>query len=472
MHSLIAGLSLWVVLYQQPAIPAGAEKSLAGAGGSIVVRMPEIGALVVAGNLAVAAKAASDPNVAYVAEHREFQLIPDRVAEAPEIPPKRDPTLARPTRRTDEPMYGLQWDKHRIAGAPWDDGSYNVPQGRPEVVVAVLDTGAEAGHADIAPNLDAARSRAFYPVQKDPNGIADPASWDDRNGHGTWCLSAVAAPINGEGISGVAPRVRIAALKVLGDHGTGSFVSLAQALIYSGSRFDVASMSLIGYLRRDNPDHKALREMVQRAVAYARERGVTPIAALGNASLDIADPVFLQTYMPIPAELDGVIGVSATGWSDLKSSYSNFGPVITDVTAPGGDYGVQAPDPNFPGRGGVLGAWAPDSTSMPGASYAWANGTSMACPNAAGVAALIISTHGDFGPFMAKGFHLDPDTVESILKKTTRPLPCPEPPDVTYIGLSPPYPPNTQIGPVQRCEEKTANFYGAGMTDARTIVTP
>ncbi len=96
------------------------------------------------------------------------------------------------------------------------------------------------------------RSRAFVDsatgealTAPDPN----PASWDDRHGHGSWCLSAVAAPINAVGVSGVAPNVTLVALKVLGDTGRGSYLAVANALIYAGvNKFDVASMSLGGYL--------------------------------------------------------------------------------------------------------------------------------------------------------------------------------------------------------------------------------
>jgi subtilisin family serine protease len=164
-----------------------------------------------------------------------------------------------------------------------------------------------------------------------------------------------------------------------------------------------------------------LRELVQRAVTRARESGVTVFAALGNAAFDINDPDFLAMYMPIPAELDGVIGVSATNYFDEKASYSNYGFDITDIAAPGGDLGV-VPEPGFEGDGALLGAWAPDSSTNPGAMYAWLQGTSMACPNAAGVAALIVSQYGDFSPYRMRGPHLAPKIVENYLRQSAFPL--------------------------------------------------
>jgi hypothetical protein len=89
-----------------------------------------------------------------------------------------------------------------------NQGSYAVQRGRPDVTVAVLDTGADilpTPHVDIAnpasgTNFDYARSRSFFPVQPSPDGDPNPAAWDDKHGHGSWCLSAVGAPINGRGV--------------------------------------------------------------------------------------------------------------------------------------------------------------------------------------------------------------------------------------------------------------------------------
>jgi len=359
-----------------------------------------------------------------------------------------------------------------------NQGSYAVQQGRPDVVIAVLDTGADiltVPHQDIAPNLDFARSRSFVGAVP-PGGDPTPAAWDDKNGHGSWCLSAVGAPINGRGISGVAPRVKLVALKVLTDAGSGSYSALAQALIYAGvNKFDVASMSLGGYLCRSNQGSHALIKLVQRAVNFARSNGVTPIAALGNDSFDLSDGSFFRDFIEVPGEIDGVIGVSATGYFNLKASYSNYGVGKTDVSAPGGDFGVQATSQANPvGGGSVLGAWAQEVFG-PNA-YAFASGTSMACPNAAGVCALIISQYGDFTPDNSNKLHMSPQRVESYLQQSANNQPCQEPREVNFftvfrIGT---IPAGTQVGaPNQRCQGNAGynNFYGKGMVDAFKAVT-
>ena len=484
-----AGTKRWVVIFHtHSSLPSNVAKRVADAGGALAAELPEVGAVAaVSSDPDFAEKMAKDSSVSDVAEDIEVQFIPtaeqmnlqeagdpSASADSPVEPPGSDAQTGS------EPFYNaFQWDKKRMRAS--NQGSYAVQQGRPDVVVAVLDTGAQilpSPHPDIQPNLDVARSRSFFPLQPNPNGDPNPVAWDDRNGHGTHCLSGVGAPINGIGMSGVAPRVRLVALKVLGDNGSGSFVSLAQALIYAGvNKFDVASMSLSNYLRHSNPSTRVLIKLVQRAVNFARENGVTPVAALGNDSFNVSDGDFFRDFITVPAEVDGVIGVSATGYFNLKASYSNYGVGKTDISAPGGDFAVQAPAANFPGLGSVLGAWAPDNPALPGAQYVFASGTSMACPNAAGVCALIISQYGDFTTNgNGSKLHMSPQRVEAYLQLTANNQPCPEPREVTYFLLSPPFPPNTPapgVLPNQRCQGDAGynNFYGKGIVDALKAVT-
>jgi subtilisin family serine protease len=475
----------WVVLFNnQNALPNQVERRVADAGGTILTTLPELGALVATSDSATfAADMRRDPSVSDVGENLAVQMIPTPerlgVVDAGDLSSMGDGPVEPPgtdAQTGSEPFYPFQWDKKRMRAS--NQGSYAVQQGRPDVVVAVLDTGADilpVAHQDIAPNLDFARSRSFFPVQPSPNGDPNPAAWDDKNGHGSWCLSAVGAPINGRGISGIAPRVRLVALKVLGDNGTGSLVSLAQALVYAGvNRFDVASMSLSAYLRHANPETQPLVKLVQRAVNFARASGVTPVAALGNDSFDVSDGNFFRDFITVPAEMDGVIGVSATGYFNLKASYSNYGSGKTDVSAPGGDFAVQALGTANPlGGGSVLGAWAQEVFG-PNA-YAFASGTSMACPNVAGVAALIVSQFGDFTPDNSRKLHMSPQAVEARLQQTANNQPCPDNP-VNYFTVFPigTLPAGSLIEePNQRCQGNAGynNFFGKGMADAFKAVT-
>ena len=190
----------------------------------------------------------------------------------------------------------------------------------------------------------------------------------------------------------------------------------------------------------------------QRAINFARENGVTPVAALGNDSFNVSDGDFFRSFLVVPAEVDGVIGVSATDFTNGKAIYSNYGVGKTDVSAPGGDFTSQIPP-----YGLVLGAWATDSIVLP-AAYVFAGGTSMACPQAAGVCALIISQYGDFTTNgNGRKAHMSPQAVEAVLQKTANNQPCPD----------------TYVDPAQRCQGDAGynNFYGKGMVDALKAVT-
>jgi lantibiotic leader peptide-processing serine protease len=488
-----SGVKRWVIIYhQQNSLPQSADRDVQKAGGAVKTRLPELGVAVAeSSSPTFAADMARDPKVSDVTEDVELKMIPspeqlhaqafgegELDAAAAAEPPGGDAQTG-----SDTFYNAFQWDKKRIRAS--NQGSYAVQQGRPDVTVAVLDTGADilpVPHVDVTnpatgTNFDAARSRSFFPVQPNPDGDPNPAAWDDKHGHGSHCLSAVGAPINGIGMIGVAPKVKLVALKVLGDDGSGSLVSLAQALVYSGvNHFDVASMSLSAYVSHSG--NEPLIKLVQRAADFARSNGVTLVAALGNDSLDVSDGNTFRSFEVVPAELPGVIGVSATGYFNLKASYSNYGMGKTDVSAPGGDFAVQTPTNPVPlHEGSVLGAWATESCGFPNC-YVFASGTSMATPNAAGVAALIISQYGDFTGDNSKKPHMSPQRVESYLQQTANNQPCPEPREVNYVlaVAVPPFAagePVPDVQPNQRCQGDTGynNFYGKGIVDAFKAVT-
>ena len=444
-----------VVFTTESGVPAGAAKLVANAGGTVTATLPQLGAL-------RATSARGDFAAAVAASPQVFAVGPDTVRQ---LLPANDPgdSAPRPAGAPSsggDPLSGQQWDKARLNATP--SGSYAVQPGRRDVVVAVLDTGADTSHPDVAPNLDLARSRSFVPSEPDVQ---------DHNGHGTWCLSAVAAPLNGVGIAGVAPNVTTLALKVLDRNGDGSFSGIAQALVYAADQHaDVASLSLGALI--DRKADKADYELLRRAVKYARAGGVLPVGAVGNEDLDLSDSA-LGKLVELPADLPGVVGVASTGYLDQKAYYSNYGTKQVDVVAPGGDRRFQLPGPGLHGGGRVLGAWPAetigsidpslreeDCSSGACASYAWEQGTSMATPDAAGVAALIVSQLGR--P------HLAPDDVEKVLEGTATPLACPTPPTVTYD-----VPPGILASNTATCQgsAKTNGFYGSGLVNALRAVS-
>ena len=469
----------WTVAFKGNGLPADVDKLVADAGGTIVARVPEIGAIGVS---------SANPNFGTAVKSKSGVLAADVSVEVKLITPPNDgigiasadnnggnfsPAGPDPQGMPD-PLGNQQWDKMRMNATTL--GSYAIQRGRRDVVVAILDTGTDAFHPDIsgAGQLDVARSRSFVPSEP---------TFQDFNGHGTWCMSAVGAPINAIGISGVAPNVTLVALKVLGANGSGTFLGVAQALVYSGQQhFDVASMSLSGYVPK-NADH-ADYIITHRAIQFARSNGVLPVAALSNENFDVSDGSFFRSFVVLPAEAAGVVGVSATGYFNNKAFYSNYGMGKTDVSAPGGstrDYrgipGVGGLPPGSPyfGIGRVLGAWSSTGRELPNDPnveveqctgpggtppclvWAWIQGTSMATPHVAGVAALIISQYGDPD--------LSPTKVEQILQISANNQPCPSPRTVT-AG------PGFFI-PTATCSGDVGynNFFGKGIVDAVKAVT-
>jgi lantibiotic leader peptide-processing serine protease len=437
-------------------VPANAAKLVTTAGGTVTATLPKLGALRASSARGdFAAALGTSPQVFGVGPDAMRQLLPGDDSGGSALRPAAAPSSGG------DPLSGQQWDKARIDATP--SGSYAVERGRRDVVVAVLDSGADTSHPDVAPSLDLWRSRSFVSSEPDVQ---------DHNGHGTWCVSAVAAPLNGVGIAGVAPNVTTLALKVLDRTGAGSFSGIAQALVYAADQHaDVASLSLGALIdvKADKVDYELLR----RAVKYARDAGVLPVAAVGNGDLDLSDASTMGKLVELPADLPGVVGVSSTGYLDQKAYYSNYGTKQVDVAAPGGDRRFQPPMAGLHGGGRVLGAWPAETIGSidPSlreqdcgaggcANYAWEQGTSMAAPDVAGVAALIVSRLGR--P------HMKPDDVENMLEATATPLPCPTPPTVTYD-----VPPGILSSNTATCQgnAKSNGFYGSGLVNALRAAT-
>jgi subtilisin family serine protease len=186
---------------------------------------------------------------------------------------------------------------------------------------------------------------------------------------------------------------------------------------------------------------------------------------------------------------DGVIGVIALGPSKTKADYSNWGVTYGEVSAPGGWFRDGFGTPTFrtnenqilstyprnvgvaagridPATGNVIDpSVIKDCSGGTCGYYQWLQGTSMASPHAAGVAALIVSRYGQTGP--SGGFGLVPDLVAQVLFRTATDTPCPANPVIDYLdeGRDPTWT-ATCVGPAAR-----NNIYGHGIVDAYAAVT-
>jgi len=252
-----------------------------------------------------------------------------------------------------DPDRGQQWDftKIHVANAwPKSTGA--------GVTVAVIDTGVDASHPDLAGQV-----LPGYDVINQTAGTSS-----DPNGHGTHVAGTIAALTgNGVGISSIAPDAKILPIRVLGANGSGYMSDAATGITYAADHgADVINMSLGADTQVD---------AVTNAIAYARSKGVVVVAAAGNERGQGSPTSY-------PAADPGVIAVAATDSSDTVASYSNQGDYV-DVAAPGS---------------GIL--------STTGGSYASWSGTSMASPHVAAVAALL------------RGYNsaLTPDQVEQAIE--------------------------------------------------------
>jgi len=283
----------------------------------------------------------------------------------------------------------------------------------------------------------------------------------------------VGGALNGVGMSGVAPKVELVNLRAGQDFGYFFLQPTVDALTYAGDQgIDVVNMSFYIdpwlYNCRANPadsqaeqaQQRLIIDATQRALRYARDRGVTLVSAEGNGHTDLGKPTFDDTspdYPPVagprernvdnsclsmPLEGQGVIGVTSVGPSGRKAFYSDYGLEQADVSAPGGDSRdparpfpqnkILAPYPDAIGAAELADPTTAPSIVKDGDNYwAWLQGTSMASPHAAGVAALIVAEHGKRDRRHG-GLTLDPRTVERILRDTAVDTPCPEPREFHY----------------------------------------
>ena len=368
------------------------------------------------------------------------------------------------------------------------------------------------------------------PCEEEPDqSCTDPADVDE-DGHGTHVASTIASPINGIGIAGVAPNVTIVNLRAGQDSGYFFLQPSLDALTYAGRNgIDVINMSyyvdpwLFNCANHpadspaDQQEQRTIVAAMQRGLDFARNRGVTLVSAAGNGATDYtkvlsdsSSPDFADvpgevaytrdlldpaSCVSMPSEGKGVVSVSSTGQSLRKAYYSDYGKGYVDVAAPGGDaYDTPTGDLTYAGQ--ILAAY-PESLAIANGEvdangdptvpyvlkscdaagttcgyYQYLQGTSMASPHAAGVAALIVS-HFGLPDWRRGGRTLPPVAVELALKASATKTPCPTPATVTYTRRVPQ--PDGSIvvrTSTATCEGNRADngFYGRGVINALRAV--
>ncbi|MBD0842416.1 S8 family peptidase [Streptomyces sp. TRM68416] len=440
------------------------ERAIARAGGTIVTSYDRIGVVVVhSANPDFAKVVRKVPGVDSAGNTRHAPLPAQSTTDVgtPKVLSAAEAAAVEAADGQD-PLEPLQWDLPAIKA----DKAHKVSLGSPDVTVAVIDTGVDDTHPDLAANFD--RDASVNCVTGKPDTTE--GAWRPGAGespHGTHVAGEIAAAKNGIGMTGVAPGVKVSGIKVSTTEGYFYTEAVVCGFMWAAEHgVDVTNNSYYTdpwyFNCKNDPDQKALVDALTRASRYAEKKGAVNVAAAGNENYDLAadeitDPVSPNDATPvervidpsecldIPTQLPGIVTVASTGAKGIKSSFSNHGLGVVDIAAPGGDatrYQTPAPPAT---SGLILG-------TMPGGGYGYMAGTSMASPHVAGVAALIKSTHP----------YLPPTAVKALLYAEADATACTDPYDIDGDG---------KVDAVCEGSKNRNGFYGWGIADALDAVT-
>jgi len=268
-------------------------------------------------------------------------------------------TIVQVVELPDDPYFDSQWGMTKVQGPEaWD-----ITQGSPGISIAILDTGIDMGHPDLADK-----------IVSDVNFTDSPTSDYNGHNHGTH-VAGIAAAITGNniGVTGLGRDCSLMNVKVLGDSGYGYSSWIASGITWAADNgADVINLSLGG---------SSSLETVEDAVDYAWSKGVVVVAAAGNSGS--SSPFY-------PAYYANCIAVGATDANDSLASFSNHGGWV-DVAAPGSS----------------------TYSTLPDNQYGYKSGTSMASPHVAGLSSLVFSVATD-----ANGNGRLNDEIRSIIEAT------------------------------------------------------
>ncbi|MBD0674615.1 S8 family serine peptidase [Streptomyces sp. CBMA156] len=275
------------------------------------------------------------------------------------------------------------------------------------VLVAVLDSGVDDTHPDLRAAVDPKASVSCADGRPDARtGAWRPDPGVGESGHGTHVAGIVGAARDGHGVAGVAPGVRIAAVRLLGPLGQYYAENIVCGMLWAADHGARAINNSYfadpwKYNCPDDRDQAALIAAVGRATGYAQRKGAVVVASAGNDGQDLGAPRtderspndrvsgaarvrHLGTEcVRLPGELPGVVTVTAVNRDGHPAGYSNYGRGRVSLAAPGGD-------PDGGPQGAIVSDW-------PGGQYVALAGTSMAAAHVTGAVAVVAASHPELG---------------------------------------------------------------------------
>lgn len=280
------------------------------------------------------------------------------------------------------------------------------PEALHKVMVAVLDSGVDDTHPDLRGAVDPKSSASCADGRPDARaGAWRPDDGVTESGHGTHVAGIVGAVRDGHGVMGVAPGVRIGAVRLLGPLGQYYPENIVCGMIWAADHGAKAINNSYfadpwKYNCPQDPDQAAVVAAVSRAVEYARGKGAVVVASAGNDGQDLGAPrrderspndrvsgapqsrELGTECIRLPGELPGVVTVTSVNRDGRPSAYTNYGRGKVSLAAPGGD-----PDSGV--QGAVVSDW-------PGGQYTALAGTSMAAAHVTGAVAVAAVLHPDW----------------------------------------------------------------------------
>ncbi|MEU9079873.1 S8 family serine peptidase [Kitasatospora sp. NPDC048538] len=405
---------------------AGAESRAAG--GQVVQEYPQIGAVLAYATGGFADRLRTRPGIAAVGATRTTPVVsPPRLLDgAGDFAAGAGPAARGGADRADggtptvpDPAEGDPWNLALVGAAPAPGGDASAAPRGPaagaaptagalnRVLVAVLDSGVDDTHPDLRAAVDPKASASCADGRPDArSGAWRPDPGVGESGHGTHVAGIVGAARDGHGVTGVAPGVRIAAVRLLGPLGQYYAENIVCGMLWAADHGARAINNSYfadpwKYNCPEDRDQAALVAAVGRAAGYAQRRGAVVVASAGNDGQDLgaartddrspndrtAGPARTRHLgtecIRLPGELPGVVTVTAVDRDGHPSGYSNYGRGRVSLAAPGGD-------PDGGPQGAIVSDW-------PGGQYAALAGTSMAAAHVTGAVAVAAALHPDYG---------------------------------------------------------------------------